>query len=665
MHGPFETLLIANRGEIAVRIIEAAQGLGLRTVAVYGTADRQATHVAMADEAVWIGDEATAVPYLQIDRILKAAADTGAQAVHPGYGFLAERADFARAVIDAGLVWVGPPPHAMTAMAEKDTAKAHAEAIGVAVVPGVHARGLSSSELADGASRVGFPLLIKAVSGGGGRGMRVVHEPEDLAPVVALARHEAANAFGDDTLLLERYVACGRHIEVQVLCDHHGRAVHLFERECSVQRRHQKLIEESPAPGLTEATRQALYDDAIRLVLSIGYAGAGTVEFLVDDVTGERFFLEVNARIQVEHPVTELITGVDLVQAQLRVAMGETLWLTQADIVRQGHAMEVRLCAEDARDDHRPQAGEVWAWRAPPGVRVDTALQATDRVSVHYDSMVAKLIAHGPDRLTTLRRLRRALDATELTGLGSNRAFLAAVLDHDRFRAGGVTTRFLDTHDIAAPQDPIGDGWLVAAALLRHGERLKARFRSNAWRADVTLLTQSSGDRAHVYLDYAGDDAWLFAVDHHPDPDLLLPVSPTGHARLIAAGDGWLRLEVANRLATYRVREAAECPGELGRTVWIQRPGHDSEALVEGTLLPEPAPEPLPAGAVISPSAAMVGAVHVEVGATVAAGDDLVTVEAMKMLTVLRAPEAGLVRALHCAVGESVSAGQLLVSITA
>jgi len=270
MHGPFETLLIANRGEIAVRIIGAAKALGLRTVAVYGRVDRGATHVAMADEAVYIGDEAEGVPYLQIDRILAAAATSGAEAVHPGYGFLAERADFARAVIDAGLVWVGPPPLAMTAMAEKDVAKAQAAAVGVAVVPGIQGRDLSWAQLQAGAEAIGFPLLIKAVAGGGGRGMRVVHAAEDLEPILALAKQEAANAFGDDAVLLERYVARGRHIEVQVLCDHHGAAVHLFERECSVQRRHQKLIEESPAPGLLADVRQAMCDDAVRLLRTIG-----------------------------------------------------------------------------------------------------------------------------------------------------------------------------------------------------------------------------------------------------------------------------------------------------------------------------------------------------------------------------------------------------------
>ena len=323
MTQPFDKLLVANRGEIALRVIRAARALGLRTVAVYGASDRRSAHVAAADEAIYLGDESGGLPYLDIAGLLEAAECTGAQAVHPGYGFLAERADFAQAVMDAGLIWVGPPPAAMVAMAEKDTAKAKAREQGVPVVPGVEGRGLSDAELAAAAVEVGFPLLIKAVAGGGGRGMRVVEDPAQLVDALSQARAEALGAFGDDGVLMERYVARGRHVEVQVLCDQHGNALHLFERECSIQRRHQKLVEEAPSPGLRPSAREAICAQAVKLVASIGYVGAGTVEFLVDDDSGEHFFLEVNARIQVEHPVTELITGVDLVQAQLRVAMGE------------------------------------------------------------------------------------------------------------------------------------------------------------------------------------------------------------------------------------------------------------------------------------------------------------------------------------------------------
>ncbi len=656
MARPFDTLLVANRGEIAVRVLRAAHALGLRTVAVYGVADLHAAHVALADQAVCIGDEREGVPYLDIAALIGAAVATGAEAIHPGYGFLAERADFARAVIDAGLVWVGPPPAAMVAMAEKDTAKTRAAALGVPVVPGVQGRGLSDAQLAVEAERVGFPLLIKAVAGGGGRGMRVVQSADAVPVALQQARHEAATAFGDDALLLERYVARGRHVEVQVLCDQHGAAVHLFERECSVQRRHQKLVEESPSPGITPLVRETICGEAVRLVQAIDYVGAGTVEFLVDDDSGEHFFLEVNARIQVEHPVTERVTGVDLVQAQLRVAMGEPLPWAQADLTCTGHAVEVRLCAEDARDGHRPQAGPVHAWRPPSGVRVDSALQPCDVVPVHYDSMVAKLIAHGPDRATAVRTLRRALDETELHGVANNRAFLAAVLDHPAFRAGETTTNFLDVHDIAAPDDPIADGWLVAAALLRHGPSLVHRFRSNPSRADVTVLTRPTGDVAHVLLDPLGDGRWAFAVDHHPDPSLAAPPTPTGQAQVLASDEGWLRLQVDGHVQTYRVRD-------VGGHLWIQRPGHDAEPLTEGTLLPEPAPAALPAGAVVSPSAAMVTAVHVAPGQGVAAGEALVTVEAMKMLTVLRAPEAGIVDRVDCALGDNVSAGQVLVEV--
>ncbi|MCO4761439.1 MAG: biotin/lipoyl-binding protein [Myxococcales bacterium] len=656
MHGPFDSLLIANRGEIAVRIIRAAKELGLRTIALYGSEDRDAMHVALADEAYWLGDEADGIPYLQIPRILAVAAQSGAQAVHPGYGFLAERPDFARQVIDAGLVWVGPPPHAMVAMAEKDTAKNQALALGIAVVPGVEGRNLDAESIAQAATALGFPLLIKAVAGGGGRGMRVVTEPRELLSAWTEARQEAANAFGDDALLLERFVASGRHIEVQVLCDHHGKGVHLFERECSVQRRHQKLIEESPSPGLSPQARDQLCNDALKLVSHIGYAGAGTVEFLVDDQTGEAYFLEVNARIQVEHPVTELVTGIDLVVSQLRIAMGQSLWLTQSDITQRGHAIEARLCAEDARDDHRPQAGEVRSFVAPDGVRVDTALLRQDRVSVYYDSMVAKLIAFAPDRDTAIRKLHRGLDATELLGLTNNRAFLMAVLDHPDFRAGRTSTQMLQRLGIAAPQEAMTDPWFVAAALVRHGSALQSRFRSNPWRADVTVIVTPAGDEAHVFLEHAGGKDWLFSVDHQPDDALMTPIAPTGQLRWLADGDGWIRLEVQGRVQTYRVRED-------GEQLWIQRPGHDAEALIERSLLPVPAPPELPVGAIIAPSAAMVGVVHVDVGDAVTAGQPLVTLEAMKMLTVLRAPTDGTVTALHCTDGDNVAAGQVLVAL--
>ncbi|MBP47027.1 MAG: 3-methylcrotonyl-CoA carboxylase, partial [Myxococcales bacterium] len=416
--------------------------------------------------------------------------------------------------------------------------------------------------------------------------------------------------------------------------------------------------EEAPSPGLNPETRDEICAQAVKLVSSIDYVGAGTVEFLVDDASGEHFFLEVNARIQVEHPVTELVTRVDLVQAQLRVAMGEPLAWTQDQIEVRGHAVEVRLCAEDPQDDHRPQAGPILTWRPPDGIRVDSALNAVDEVSVYYDSMVAKLIAFGADRATAIRKLRRALDETELYGIANNQAFLAAVLDHSAFRAGHTTTQFLIEHKIAPQQSALSPSWYVAAALVRNAQPVSRRWRSNPSRADVTVIERTNGEFAHVYLEQLDADTWRFAVDQDPEPALHAPMLADQRVQILGQGQGWIRLEISGFVQTYRVTDV-----EAG--LWIQRPGHCAERLQEGTLLPAPEVEQLDEGAVVAPSAAMVTQVHVQSGQTIDEGAALVTVEAMKMLTVLKAPRAGTIEAVNCAQGDNVSSGQVLVELSA
>lgn len=657
-------LLIANRGEIAVRIIRAARSLGMETVAVHGTVDASAPHVAQADRSFYLGDEAAGLPYLDVAALLRAARATGADAVHPGYGFLAERADFADAVIEAGLVWVGPPPAVMRAVGDKDAARRKAAELGIPVVPGVDEISGSDTDLVRIAEEVGFPALIKAVAGGGGRGMRRVDKASALPAAIAQARGEAEQAFGDGRLLVERYIADGRHVEVQIVADQHGACVHLGERDCSVQRRHQKLIEESPAPGLDGDLRDALCADAVRLATSLGYVGAGTVEFLVDVERGSYHFLEVNARIQVEHPVSELVTGVDLVVWQLRIAEGTPLPLGQDDIVVSGHAIEARLCAEDPYDDFRPQAGEILLWQAPDvaGVRVDHGLGRTSVVSVHYDSMVAKIIAHGRNREGALRRLRRALSKTVLLGVRNNRDHLLEVLHEPDFIGGLHNTRYLGKHPPVAPPPHWPDEALFAAAALTAGAMVRTRFRNVATRPDVCVFETLEGG-VHVALEHVAGTRYRAGVSRDPDPLLWRAPRPDTELELLqsdvgAGASGRVVIRVRGVTYDYHVARSADGlllmqPGDGGLGLWLR----------EGSLLPEPQDATLAEGAVVAPSASVVTEVHVADGDHVEQGDALVTVEAMKMLSVLRAATDGVVAAVDCAVGDAVDGGRVLVQL--
>ena len=474
---PFEAVLVANRGEIAVRVLTAAREAGLRGVAVFSDADAKSLHVEVADETVYLPGETLADTYLNSDAIIAAALSSGAQAIHPGYGFLSERADFAAAVKKAGLVWIGPPPNAISMMGDKISARSKMKESGVPVIPGEE---LSVPEGADHlgqlaacAARVGYPLLLKASAGGGGKGMRAVNEPKMLRTEYEAASREASAAFGDGTIYVERLLVGARHIEIQVLADSHGNCIHLNERDCSLQRRHQKVIEEAPSPVVTTDLRAEMGAAAVRAAMAVDYEGAGTVEFLLSD-RGEFFFLEMNTRLQVEHPVTEMITGVDLVLKQFEVASGLPLGLTQSDIGVTGHAMEARIYAEDPSKGFLPAIGDLAMWRAPagPGIRVDTGVREGDSVTVDFDPMLAKLIVHAPTRTAAGRRLYNALSDLRALGVITNIGFLRQMTTHPDFVSGAITTDYLDTMDISEFAEPESDPATlvaIAAAASRFG----------------------------------------------------------------------------------------------------------------------------------------------------------------------------------------------------
>lgn len=642
------TLLIANRGEIALRIIRTARRLGLRTVAVYSDADAAAPHARAADVAVRIGPTPAAESYLSIPALLAAAKETGADAVHPGYGFLSEQADFARAVIGAGLTWVGPPPDAMDAMGRKDTSRKIAETAGVPMLA------LSTS---DGGSIGGFPLLVKAAAGGGGKGMRIVRSQEELGSSIAAARREAAAAFGDDTVLLERYVERGRHVEVQILADEHGNVLHLHERDCSAQRRHQKVLEEAPAPDLDPALRDALHGWAVRLAREVGYTGVGTAEFLVEvpgvstgstnagGSTGSAWFLEMNTRLQVEHPVTEEVVTVrgeriDLVEQQLRVAAGEPLGFAQDDVAVSGHAIEARIYAEDAFGGFLPQAGTATRVRWPgvsTGVRVEAGIEDGTVVPAAYDPMVGKIIARGADREAARRGLVAALDATAIGGLVTNTGFVRALAALDAFRDGEVHTAWLDTHPLPAP-DPasamVAAAWTVAAAAAADG--------GDGWRL--------GGPPADTWVEL--DDAVLRVstargeVRRAGEP----PTScrAVGRAPGGAEEDGLLALDGVTARFTVDVGPRSVEVSTRGHTFRFVRPSASSLAAAE-----------LSDGVVLAAMPGTLARVEVWDGDLVVAGQSLGVLEAMKMEVALLAPADGVVR-VRAAAGDQVAARQVL-----
>jgi len=679
----FSKILIANRGEIACRVIRTARALGYRSVAVFSDADADAPHVRLADEAVAIGGAAPADSYLRIDALLDAARRSGADAVHPGYGFLAERADFAEACAAAGLVFIGPPPAAIRAMGNKALAKRRMREAGVPCAPGYLGDEQDDARLAAEAAALGLPLLVKAVAGGGGRGMRLVSDLAGLPAALAGARREALAAFGDGTLMLERLIERGRHIEVQVFADAHGGCIHLGERDCTAQRRRQKVVEEAPSPIVDAALRERMGADAVAAARAVGYVGAGTVEFIVD-ADGRHHFLEMNTRLQVEHPVTECITGLDLVEWQLRVAAGEPLPLRQQDVRFAGHAIEVRLYAEDPYTGFAPQTGGVLHWRPTQalagrgagdasfgGARIDAGIAEGGRVTPHYDAMVAKLIAHGRDRGDAIRRLAALLADAPLLGLRHNGRFLRDLLRHPDFAGARMHTTLIDEWTAA------GDPLLAEPAVPDAIWTLAAALR--AWPGNPAAAHPSSGSARRP----AGVAAWDLTLQTESEQRTLRVHSHDARARAQSAGsrpnvqDASAHLRVQCGTHTHEVELHREHDHEVEFTLdGVRRRcvavvdgdavhiAHDAAVFVLREASPYPAgddaPDPRRARA---PVAGRVAAVAVAPGDAVAAGQPLLCVEAMKMEMWLHAGTAGRVVALHAAVGDSVESGTLLAEI--
>ncbi|RVU15657.1 acetyl-CoA carboxylase biotin carboxylase subunit [Methylobacterium oryzihabitans] len=638
------SVLIANRGEIACRVIRTARRLGLRTIAVFSEADRDALHVALADEAHPIGPAPAADSYLRVERILDVATRTGADCIHPGYGFLSERPDFADACAAAGIVFVGPPASAIRAMGLKDAAKALVAGAGVPVVPGYHGARQEPDFLAGQAAEIGYPVLIKAVAGGGGKGMRRVERPEDFANALEGAQREAQGSFGDPRVLVEKYVLSPRHVEIQVFCDAHGNAVHLFERDCSLQRRHQKVIEEAPAPGMPDTVRAAMGRAAVEAAKAVGYVGAGTVEFIADGREGLRadgfWFMEMNTRLQVEHPVTEAITGQDLVEWQFRVASGEALPLTQDAIAIHGHAVEARLYAEDPAAGFLPSTGRLRALDLPEGegIRVDTGVREGGAVTPFYDPMIAKVIAHGATRDEALDRLAGALGRTLVAGPKTNVAFLKALAEAEDFRAGRFDTGFIDRHLDALTGGTTPDPAAVRAAVahLVARERPTGSGPASPWDAgDAFQLGAPRSQSWPVTVEGERHEAVL----SWPGGTLEVGFGEGGRrgpVRLVAAGRGVLAVSGGRQVAVEPPDPFAVDLDHIGET------GGVVKAPMHGRLV----------------------AVLVHPGDAVVRGQRLAIVEAMKMEHALTAPADGTVAEVAAEAGQQVAEGARLITLT-
>jgi geranyl-CoA carboxylase alpha subunit len=645
---PFSSVLIANRGEIACRIMRTARAMGLRCIAVHTRADADSPHVAMADQAVCIGEGPVGDSYLSVTRILEAARETGAEAIHPGYGFLSESAEFAKVCGEAGLVFIGPGADAIALMGNKAAAKRRMIDAGVPCVPGYEGADQSEAVLVQEAARIGYPVMIKAAAGGGGRGMRLVENADGFADALALARSEALSAFGSDEVILEKAILQPRHVEIQVFADRSGETLHLGERDCSVQRRHQKVVEEAPSPAVSPDLRARMGQAAISAARAVGYEGAGTVEFLLDD-QGVFYFLEMNTRLQVEHPVTELVTGLDLVAMQLRVARGEALGLSQDDLQLNGHAVEVRLYAEDPDQDFLPQAGTVQDWVPPtgPGVRVDGGVKAGQQISPWYDPMLAKIIAHGATREEARQRLITALGQTVLTGLAHNRDFLMRVLSHPEFANGSATTGFLAAHPEALASPALSAVEKAMTAALRY---FAGRDAFAGQVADELLGWSSTGRLRHSLKLKANGE------------DILCEVTE-------AAGEVTVHLD-GDELACCLTGQGMRVAGQLIRiSSCVFRAGGlqvvtDQRCITVETVVPGVSEgSAAQSGQVTAPMHGNLLEILVRVGDTVEAGARLAVLEAMKMQHEILAPVGGVVAELPVSPGVQVRAGDLLIGI--
>ena len=644
---PIDTLLVANRGEIACRVMRTAKAMGIQTVAVHSAIDASARHVREADLAVNLGGAKPADSYLLIDKLIAAAKASGAQAIHPGYGFLSENAGFARAIEAAGLIFLGPPASAIDAMGSKSAAKALMEAAGVPLVPGYHGEAQDVETFRKAAEQIGYPVLLKAAAGGGGKGMKVVEVESELAEALASAQREAQSSFGDSRMLVEKYVLKPRHVEIQVFADQHGNCLYLNERDCSIQRRHQKVVEEAPAPGLSAELRRAMGEAAVKAAQAIGYVGAGTVEFLLDE-RGDFFFMEMNTRLQVEHPVTELITGLDLVAWQIRVARGEALPISQDQVPLIGHAIEVRLYAEDPDNDFLPATGTLALYReaaAGPGRRVDSGVSEGDEVSPFYDPMLGKLIAWGENREEARLRLLAMLKETCVGGVRSNLAFLSRVLAHPAFAKAELDTGFIPRHEaqlLPPATDLPTEFWQLAAEAFVQSEAPQQRHddfhspwsRNNGLRlglpAETDLHLSCQNERQVIHLRHAATST----------------VQLQGETLLVES-DGVRQQQLAIRRGDSLYLHYA---GEL-RSIHRVDPIAEVEASHQQH------------GGLTAPMNGSIVRVLVEAGQQVEAGTALVVLEAMKMEHSIRAPHAGTVKALYCSEGEMVSEGTVLVEL--
>jgi acetyl-CoA carboxylase biotin carboxylase subunit len=650
-------ILIANRGEIARRVIRTCRDMGIATVAIHSDADRDALFVQEADEAVPLGGVRPSESYLRIDAVLDAARKTASDAIHPGYGFLSENAAFARACHDANIRFIGPPAEVIAAMGSKIEAKRRMQAADVPVLSTIEVSNQSADRILREAESWSWPVMIKASAGGGGRGMRVVREKAQFAALLDVARQEAQAAFGDGTLFVEPYLEAARHIEVQIFGDTHGNVVHLFERECSIQRRHQKLIEESPSAAVNDDLRSALTGAAVRAAKAIGYVNAGTVEFLLAP-DGRFYFLEVNTRLQVEHPVTEFVTGLDLVRLQILVAAGESLPSEVRNASQRGHAIEARLCAEDPGQGYLASAGTLHRFRLPEGagVRVDSAIGETAVISPYYDSLLAKVIAYAPTRAEAARRLSRALAGAHIHGLRTNRELLVRTLEHPDFLNGRTDTHFLIRHDPIALAAPLGDDRALhlhaaaAALAAQAGRRREARVLATApsgWRNNPSQFQRMrfQSDRGEIAVEYR------FESD---GPRLRINGETQADLKCAAATLGQVRMSVAGIERTYQVHR-------VGETYYVDSPLGNS-VLVEIPRFPMPKEE-TPAGSLVAPLPGIVSEVKVKKGAAVAEGEVVLVVESMKVFHWIVAPLAGRIAEIRVEAGNHVDSGAVLAVI--